>query len=75
MLKPRLRLVTEVVWPPLDQAQKIEQQNLMTNTYVKALRVLAPDTGAYVNEVLYFFSSPTPYSILGRLGQPFLSFL
>jgi hypothetical protein len=51
MLKPRYCLVTEVVWPPLDEAAKLEQQDLMTDTYVQALRELAPDTGAYVNEV------------------------
>lgn len=29
---------------------KAEQQDLLTHTYVEALRELAPDTGAYINE-------------------------
>lgn len=43
-------LVTGVSWTPLNEAEKLEQQNLLTNTYVEALRKLAPDSGAYVNE-------------------------
>jgi len=66
MLKTRLIPVTEVVWPPLEPAVRLEEQNLMTNTYTEALRVLAPDTGAYVNEVLPLLASP-----LGHLQQPF----
>jgi hypothetical protein len=30
---------------------KFSQQNLLTNVYVEALRQIAPDMGAYVNEV------------------------
>lgn len=37
-------------WDYNDVVGKAEQENLLTNTYVKALRDLAPDTGAYVNE-------------------------
>lgn len=39
-----------VTWGYFNQTQKAEQEDLLTNTYVKALRDLAPDTGAYVNE-------------------------
>ena len=42
--------VTGVYWTPLNEAEKFEQQNLLTNVYVEALRELAPDSGAYVNE-------------------------
>ncbi|KAH8811453.1 hypothetical protein F5884DRAFT_672266 [Xylogone sp. PMI_703] len=42
--------VTGVNWTPLNESDKARQQNLLTNTYVKALRDLAPDTGAYINE-------------------------
>ena len=38
-------------WTPHDTAAKAKQENLMTHTYVKALRQLAPDMGAYINEV------------------------
>jgi len=41
-------------WSPYDEVEKLEQTNLLTNTYVEALRVLAPDSGAYINEVLPF---------------------
>jgi len=41
-------------WSPYDEAEKLEQTNLLTNTYVEALRALAPDSGAYINEVLLF---------------------
>jgi hypothetical protein len=44
-------LVLTVGWAPFDEAGKKKQQSLMTNTYIAALRKLAPDTGAYVNEV------------------------
>ena len=43
--------VIGVRWNPLDTAEKARQENLLTNTYVEALRQLAPDMGAYVNEV------------------------
>jgi hypothetical protein len=70
MLKLRPLLVTEVVWPPLDEAEKLEQQNLITNTYVKALRVLAPDTGAYINEVLPPPTLLPPLDVVGNLSLP-----
>lgn len=70
MLKPGLILVTETVWPPLMPAVKLEQQNLMTNTYVEALRVLAPDTGAYVNEVLPVFALAVPQTSLATFSFP-----
>ncbi len=40
-----------VRWQPFDYAQKDKQTDLLNNVYVEALRQLAPDTGAYVNEV------------------------
>jgi hypothetical protein len=39
-----------VTWNYLDPVGKSEQLNLLTNTYCEALRVLAPNSGAYVNE-------------------------
>ena len=43
-------LVTGVSWTALNETAKDQAQNLLTNTYVEALRVLAPGSGAYVNE-------------------------
>jgi hypothetical protein len=43
-------LVIRVTWTPLDETTKSQTQNLLTNTYVEALRVLSPGSGAYVNE-------------------------
>jgi hypothetical protein len=39
------------IWPALDESAKTTQIGLMNSTYVEALRKLAPDMGAYVNEV------------------------
>jgi hypothetical protein len=39
-----------VSWTPLNETEKAEQLNLLTNTYVKALVDLAPNSGAYINE-------------------------
>lgn len=44
-------IVIGVTWPPLNKAAKLKQQDLLTNTYLEALRKLAPDTGGYINEV------------------------
>jgi hypothetical protein len=55
------RLVAYAYWTPFDAAAKAKQENLMTNTYVAALRKLAPDMGAYVNEV-YCRVYPGPMS-------------
>jgi hypothetical protein len=43
--------VLGVAWQPFNTAERSEQQNILTNTYVDALRKLAPDMGAYLNEV------------------------
>lgn len=43
-------LANGVEWNYLDAAGKAEQLNLLTNTYVEALRLLAPESGAYINE-------------------------
>ena len=40
-----------MTWPALDPAAQAEQEGLLTNSYVAALRALAPDMGAFVNEV------------------------
>ncbi len=40
-----------VQWQPFDEAGKKEQTDLLNNVYIEALRQLAPDMGAYVNEV------------------------
>jgi hypothetical protein len=45
-------------WNPFDAARKARQEDLMSNTLVAALRRLAPDMGAYVNEVCMFHSLP-----------------
>lgn len=39
-----------ISWQPFDAAVKAKGEDLLTNTYVAALRKLAPDMGAYVNE-------------------------
>ncbi len=49
-----------VSWPPFDEAEKTKQEAVLNGTYVQALRDLAPDMGAYVNEVRpvsYFYQS------------------
>jgi hypothetical protein len=59
-------------WSPLDAAEKAKQEDLMTNTYVAALRRLAPDVGAYVNEVCYslrMFLTARP----ARFGSEFMA--
>lgn len=43
--------VVGVSWAPFDVIGKAKQEGLLTNTYVEAFRRLAPDMGAYVNEV------------------------
>jgi hypothetical protein len=43
--------VVGVGWSPFDAVDKARQEDLLTNTYVEAFRQLAPDMGAYVNEV------------------------
>ncbi|KAH8600686.1 hypothetical protein B0O99DRAFT_589582 [Bisporella sp. PMI_857] len=37
-------------WTPFDYAKKAEVENKLTNVWGKALRELAPDMGAYINE-------------------------
>jgi len=39
-----------VEWPSLDPAAEAAKTNALANTYVAALRKLAPDMGAYLNE-------------------------
>lgn len=39
-----------VTWQPLNGTARDSQQQLLTNRYVEALRKLAPDSGAYINE-------------------------
>ena len=51
-----MKSVVGVRWNPLDMAEKSRQENLLTNTYVEAFRQLAPDMGAYINEVWPFLS-------------------
>jgi hypothetical protein len=50
MLTSLLSAANGVTWNYLDPVSKAEQESLLTNTYVEALRVLAPTSGAYVNE-------------------------
>jgi hypothetical protein len=49
--------VIGVSWDPFDEAEKAKQTDLLNNVYIEALRKLAPDMGAYVNEV----SLPSKY--------------
>ena len=42
-------LANSVTWAHFDAAGKAEQENLLTNTYVKALSDPAPYMGAYLN--------------------------
>ncbi|KAH6684650.1 hypothetical protein B0J14DRAFT_527517 [Halenospora varia] len=49
--KALVHAVLAVDWPPFDVAEKAKQESLLTNSYVKALRDLTPNMGAYVNEV------------------------
>jgi hypothetical protein len=58
--------IVGVGWPPLDAAAKLKEEDLLTHTYVAALRKLAPDMGAYVNEVCGTVHIPRPI-------PPFLS--
>jgi hypothetical protein len=44
-------IVLGVQWQPFNNAQKAQQTDLLDNVYIEALRQLAPDMGAYVNEV------------------------
>jgi hypothetical protein len=44
-------IVLGVQWEPFNNAQKAQQTDLLDNVYIEALRQLAPDMGAYVNEV------------------------
>ncbi|EHL03816.1 hypothetical protein M7I_0006 [Glarea lozoyensis 74030] len=41
---------TGVTWPAFDKDTELRQKSLLTNKYVEALRQLAPDSHAYVNE-------------------------
>jgi hypothetical protein len=45
--------VIGVSWDPFDEAEKAKQTDLLNNVYIEALRKLAPDMGAYVNEVSF----------------------
>jgi len=38
-------------WNSLDAAEEKKQKALLTDVYVEGLRRMAPDSGAYVNEV------------------------
>jgi hypothetical protein len=48
--KALVHTTVAVGWQPFDAATKAKEEDLLTNTYVAALRRLAPDMGAYVNE-------------------------
>ena len=48
--KALVHTTLSVGWQPFDAATKTMQEDLLTNTYVAALRKLAPDMGAYMNE-------------------------
>ncbi|KAH8682868.1 hypothetical protein BGZ60DRAFT_479702 [Tricladium varicosporioides] len=48
--KAFVHAVLNVDWPPLNMAERAKQEGLVTNSYIKALRDLAPDMGAYINE-------------------------
>ncbi|KAI9715287.1 MAG: hypothetical protein M1812_006098 [Candelaria pacifica] len=48
--KAIVHMIVPVVWNPHNDTLKSEQTNLLTRTYVEALRKLAPDSGCYLNE-------------------------
>ncbi|KAI9706663.1 MAG: hypothetical protein M1836_003672 [Candelina mexicana] len=48
--KAIVHMIVPVTWNPHNDTLKSEQTELLTNTYVKELRNLAPDSGCYVNE-------------------------
>lgn len=50
LLHPLTLPALGVQWPALSPAAQAAAESVLTNTYVQALRELAPDTGAYVNE-------------------------
>ncbi|KAE9363516.1 FAD-binding domain-containing protein [Stipitochalara longipes BDJ] len=48
--KAIIHCTNAVYWPLGDKAEQARQEYLQTNVHVEALRVLAPNSGAYVNE-------------------------
>lgn len=56
--------VEGAAWAPLNEAQRKVIEYKVTNEYTEALRNLAPDTGAYVNEVsCCIHLTPSPMDI------------
>jgi hypothetical protein len=49
-----ISVVAGTAWPPKNATEKAYQINQMTNVTEAALRNIAPDTGAYMNEVRTF---------------------
>jgi hypothetical protein len=43
--------VVGIRWSPFDAEGQAARHNKLTNVWVEALRKLAPNTGAYINEV------------------------
>ncbi|KAL8800514.1 MAG: hypothetical protein Q9200_007220, partial [Gallowayella weberi] len=48
--KAILEIIVPAPFTPHNATQKAEQNHLLTNTYMKALRTWAPGTGSYLNE-------------------------
>jgi len=56
--KTLVHFTNGVGWDPFNKQEQAEQTALLTNTYVEALRVLAPNTGAYLNEADKYEPNP-----------------
>jgi len=48
--KAYVHSVLPLDWAPFDEEEKSYQEGNLTDVYIEALRKLAPDMGAYVNE-------------------------
>lgn len=57
--------VTSEVWTPRNDTQKVNVEHNINKVQTEALRNLAPNSGAYINEV----NSPAP-ALLKRLLTP-----
>ncbi|OBT51945.1 hypothetical protein VE04_06432 [Pseudogymnoascus sp. 24MN13] len=60
-------------WDPLDAAGREKQLDLNTNVYTEALRKIAPDTGAYINEADLY--EPNPQKAFWGANYPRLWFI
>ena len=57
-----------MTWNFSDPIEKATKENYLTNTLIEALRVLAPNTGAYVNEA--DANEPNPHQAFWGSNYP-----